>query len=87
MDDLDKPCITLKVKRHEYQITSDDTFLDNGSCVQLTSQSKENCFAYSVDRPNPVLSQRTVKEIASFERMQLQHGYGSGVQLFSLNIK
>jgi len=77
--------ITLKIGRHEYDISSDDTFMDNSHCVQLTSQSKEN-IDIGGGRCNPVLSQRAVKQIASFERMQLQHGYGSNVQIFSLNI-
>ena len=74
--------IKLKIGRGEYSITSDDTFMDNGSCVQLTSKRnrREGSFI------NPVLSKRAVKEISGFKRMQLQHGYGDEVQLFSLDI-
>jgi len=74
--------IKLKIGRHEYEITDDDTFMDNGSCVQLTSQSKERWG----QQADPVLSKRAVKEIADYERMQLQHGYGSRVQIFSLSV-
>lgn len=78
--------ITLKIGRHEYDITSNDTFMDNGACVQLTSQSQEKV-QLGGGRCNPVLSQRALKEIAGIERMQLQHGYGDSVKIFSLNIQ
>jgi hypothetical protein len=77
--------INLKIGRNEYQITSTDTFLDNQSCVQLTSQSKEP-FNWG-QRATPILSKRAVKEISVFKRLYLQHGYGDNVQLFSLEIE
>ena len=77
--------IRLKIGRNEYDITSNDTFMDNGACVQLTSQSKEK-IQLGGGRCSPVLSKKAVKEISKLERMQLQHGYGSTVQIFSLNI-
>jgi hypothetical protein len=76
--------INLKIGRNEYRITSIDTFMDNQSCVQLTSQSKE-VFRWG-QRATPVLSKRAVKEISNFKRRDLQHGYGEQVQLFSLEI-
>jgi len=53
--------ITVKIGRHEYEITQEDCFLDNGKCVQLMTQSQE-----PVEwgrRANPVLSKRLVKEL------------------------
>lgn len=74
--------IKLKIGRGEYSITSNDTFMDNGTCVQLTSKKNPRVGSFI----NPILSKRAVKEISRFKRMQLQHGYGGSVQLFSLDI-
>lgn len=76
--------IQLKIGRHEYEITSSDQFMDNGSCVQLLTQSKE-CSVWG-KRPTPVLSKRAVKEISEHKRIQRNHNYGNAVQVFSLNI-
>ena len=74
--------VTLKIGRHTYQITDKDQFLDNESCVQLMTQSKET-MSYGT-RATPVLSKRTVKEISGFERVQHKHSYGNTCELFSL---
>ena len=77
--------ITLKIGRHEYQITTADQFLDNGACVQLRSQSNEKiCWG---KRDNPTLSKRAIKEIAAYNRIELQHQYPNYCQLFSLEIE
>ena len=44
----------LKIGRHEYDITENDIFLDNGCCVQLITQSKEP--VRWGHQPHPVLS-------------------------------
>lgn len=76
----------LKIGRKIYDISANDTFMDNGSCVLLTSQDSGLSSGFG-GVYNPVLSKRAIKEIAAFERGQLQHGYGSDIQIFSLNIK
>lgn len=76
--------IEIKIGRHKYTITRDDTFMDNGACVQLTSQSLER--SSWGHRADPALSKRAIKEISKFNRIQLQHGYGDRVQMFSLDI-
>jgi len=74
----------LKIKRHEYEITSKDLFMDNGACVQLLTQSKEK--ADWGRKRTPVLSKRTVKEISKFKRIQKKHNYHAGVEVFSLEL-
>ena len=77
--------ITLKIGRHKYQITNSDQFLDNGAIVQLRSQSNEKtCWG---KRDNPTLSKRAIKEIAAYNRIDLQHHYPNYCQLFSLEIE
>ena len=76
--------ITLKIGRHEYDITSDDEFMDNGSCVQLLSQSKERSDWGRT--PNPVLSKRAVKQIYSYDIISKKHSYGDAVAVFSLDV-
>ena len=67
--------ITLKIGRHEYQITEKDTFMDNGACVLLITQSKEK--SDWGRRPHPVLSKRAIKEISKFERSPINGLYFS----------
>lgn len=74
----------LKIKRHEYKISRDDTFMDNGACIQLLSQSKEPS-AWG-KRPDPVLSKRAIGEISKFKRIDINHRYGKGVQVFRLDL-
>ena len=77
--------LNLKVGRHSYKITELDRFMDNGSCVQLISQSKENPVYGS--RQNPVLSKRAILEISKFTHNQIVHGYSNCVKIFSLSNK
>lgn len=76
--------ISIKIKRHEYKITNDDIFMDNGACVQLLSQSKEP--SNWGHQPNPVLSKRAVKEINAYKRIEQKHSYTTDVQVFSLDV-
>lgn len=80
-----KTLITLKIGRHEYDITSQDQFMDNKSCVQLMTQSKER--PDWGHKPNPVLSKRAIKEIGFFARVQHENEFGSRVSVFSLTAK
>jgi hypothetical protein len=64
----------LKIARHEYSITRQDRFLDNGSCVQLISQSKE--ISNWGRQANPVLSQRAEKEISKLLRVNIVNKKG-----------
>lgn len=75
----------LKIGRNEYEITAQDVFLDNGSCIQLLTQSKEQLVKWG-HRPNPKLSKRAMREIESCERIPVDHKYGAGVQVFTLKI-
>ena len=75
----------LKIKRHEYDIDSGDSFMDNGACVQLLTQSKEK--SGWGRRPNPVLSKKAIKEISKYDHIYHEHNYSSGVKIFSLGIE
>ena len=74
--------IELKIGRNTYEITEKDQFLDNKSCVQLMTQSKERLDWGQ--RGTPVLSQRAIKEISGFERVQHKHSYNINCELLSL---
>lgn len=74
--------LTLKIGRHKYEITEKDKFMDNKFCVQLLTQSKEkSSWGHT---PNPVLSQRAIKEIKSFERIEFPNEYETRVSTFTL---
>lgn len=60
--------IVIKIGRHEYEITLNDEFMDNGSCVQLLTQSKEP--SKFGRRPLPVLSSRAIKQIYVYARIE-----------------
>jgi hypothetical protein len=62
--DESKKSIKLKIGRHEYDITENDVFMNNGSIVMLTTQSKERP-DWGI-RPNPWLSKRAIKEISAY---------------------
>lgn len=72
--------ITLKIGRHSYDIYESDRFMDNGSIVQLLTQSKEK--PDWGKRPSPVLSKRAIKEITALERVDKK--YLNGVEVFGL---
>lgn len=72
----------LKIGRFTYTITAEDIFLDNGSCVQLLSQSKERLSG--IHRPTPVLSKAAVKVTNKYIRKQHVHQHGKWCEVFSL---
>lgn len=74
--------LTIKVGRHEYKITAKDRFMDNGACVQLLTQSKEN--RDWGRRATPILSREAIRLIGKFERVHVPHNYGSSVEVYSL---
>ena len=74
--------IKLKIGRNEYDIRESDEFMDNGSIIQLLTQSKEN--VSWGQRPDPTLSKRAIKELEVFEREEVEHEYGVGVSIFSV---
>jgi hypothetical protein len=74
--------IIVRIGRHEYEITGQDQFMDNGSCVQLLTQSKETPnWGY---RPSPTLSKRAIKEIDRFAKKIHKHEFGERGKVFSL---
>ena len=76
--------MNLKIGKYNYTITEADDFMDNGACVQLLTQSKENT---SWGRtPNPVLSKKAIKQISAYKRVDKDHNYGTSVQIFSLSL-
>lgn len=76
--------INLKIGRHTYDINENDLFMDNGSCVQLKSQSKEK--SSWGHQPNPVLSKKAVKEISAYPRKDIPNRYSSKVSTFTLDL-
>jgi hypothetical protein len=80
----DVPSITLKIKRHEYKITEKDEFLDNGSCIQLLTQSNE--YDRWSQESTPKLSQKMAKEITRYERIPRKGRYKTRYSVFSLKL-
>lgn len=77
--------ITLKIGRHEYDITEQDVFMDNGAVVLLVTQSNElGCYG---GIPAPRLSKRAVKEIEIFDRVELRKQLYGPVSYFMLRTK
>ena len=71
----------LKIRRKEYEITSRDRFMDNGSCVQLLTQNGPwKNWGYTT----PVLSKKAIKELHKFKIIEHEHNYGSNVSIFSI---
>ena len=64
---MTKVITSLKIGRHIYEITGKDRFMDNGSCVQLLTQSNEK-ISWG-HRPSPTLSKRAIKQISSMDRL------------------
>lgn len=77
--------IELKIGRHKYNINKEDEFMDNGSVVQLLTQSNEK-LVWGV-RPDPTLSKSAIKEISKFKRVDIPGNYDScgKVSIFRLN--
>jgi len=75
----------LKIKRHEYEITEKDIFMDNGACIQLLTQSKER--GDWGRRPTPKLSKRAIIKINKFEKIPVESKTKpSWCKLFSLKL-
>jgi len=80
-----KTLIKLKIGRNTYDITEEDQVMDNGSTVQLLTQSKEQ--SSWGRKPIPRLPKKAIKEISLFRRVEQEHGYGERVSIFSLKNK
>ena len=75
------PVCRIKIGRHEYDITTQDQFMDNGACIQLMTQSKEaSCWGR---RRVPVLSKKASSQIEKFQR-HIISSHINGVVIFSL---
>ena len=75
----------LKIGRNIYTITEKDSFMDNGTCVQLLTQSEERSLWGR--KPHSVLSKRAIKEISNYKRVQHKHNYGDmDLQIFNLKM-
>ena len=72
----------LKIKRHIYEITETDIFMETAACVQLLTQSKEKLDCGH--RPHPVLSKRAIKQIGIIERREIPYSLDEGVSVFGL---
>ena len=70
----------IKVGRNNYTVTSQDRFMDNGSVVQLMTQSKEKLsWGY---RCNPTLSKKLYKQLCKdYEKTNIEYSddYGEVV--------
>ena len=77
-----KIIIRLKIGRATYDITDKDEFMDNGSSVQLLTQSKSS--VTWGQRSNPVLSKKAIKEISQFTIRKIPSDYPANVTVFSL---
>lgn len=78
--------LELKIGRYTYNITEKDLFLDNGSCVQLTTQSQEK--SDWGHKPNPILSKRAIKHISKFTQVCVPYysEYVPQAKLFYLEV-
>ena len=74
--------INIKIGRHQYIITKDDKFMDNGVCIQLLTQSKEK--SNWGQKPTPILSKKVVKELFKEDLVFYKNIYGNGIQIFGL---
>ena len=75
----------LKIGRHTYDITSSDLFMDNGRCIQLTTQSQEINPWSGV--AHPVLSIKARATISAFDKNEIDHDYDDRVSIFSIAVK
>ena len=64
---MSKDILKLKIGRETYDINRADRFLDNGVCVQLLTRPLRRGFSTSY----PVLSKLAIKEIAAFDRVEV----------------
>lgn len=74
---------TIKVGRKEYQITSQDRFMDNGACVQLLTQKGP---FKNWHHQTPTLSKREIARLSKLRRIEHKHKCGAGVSIFSVDV-
>lgn len=75
--------LQIKIKRNTYNITEHDTFMDNGVCIQLMTQTNEYTSGFGFIYPK--LSKKVIKEISKYKRVLLRHAYGDNIQVFKLD--
>ena len=64
--------IEIKIGRHNYTITKEDRFMDNGSVVMLLTQSQEKVIWGH--RCNPRLSKKLAKKLyKDYEKVHLEY--------------
>ena len=75
--------IEIKIGRHNYTITEKDRFMDNGSVVQLMTQSLEK-FDWG-HRASPTLSKKLWKQLyKDYEKTRIEYSDDRGkVEYFS----
>lgn len=73
----------IKINRKEYEITTDDRFLDNGCCVQLLTQSKEKTVRFW--QATPKLPKRITTKIMKLKLVDVKHNYGSTCRVFYIS--
>ena len=79
--------IEIKVGRHNYTITENDRFMDNGSsCMLITQKNGVVCWGTT---KNTRLSKKVLEKLVSkYKKVRIENRdhYG-GVEYFSLSIK
>lgn len=77
-------CI-LTIDRKHYDITTDDRFMDNGSCIQLLTQNKKPMVRFNSRGGSPVVkTKKALKTICQLEWKDHTHQYGDTVRVFSV---
>lgn len=76
--------LSLKLGRRVFDITENDKFMDNGSCVQIITRKVPSGTWWTTC---PKLSKKAIKEISTFEQISHPHQYSRGVKVFSLKNK
>lgn len=77
---MSKVLLTLKIGRFEYDITSADTFMDNGNCIQLLNRRD---FRHSVKSSSHVLSKLAAKKLSDFDKVLMPES-DSHAKVFSI---
>lgn len=72
----------LKICRHKYSITPEDRFMDNGSCVQLLTQSKKR--SNWGHKPNPVMPKKSAKDFLGKDLKEYKSEYEDGVRILGI---
>lgn len=73
----------VKINRKEYEITTDDRFLDNGVCLQLLTQSKEKTIRFW--QATPRLPKCLANKIMKLKLIDVKHNYGSRCRVFYIS--